>query len=182
MKEEISALIDGEATALERKRILRDLQSDPALRDTWGRYHLARTALHRELDYIVHPGLSERIHARLQHEKPQASFVWPRTPQLLRYTAGLAIAASVAAVAILNLTPPLSPSTPSIAKSAPATSSKSTVADARRMPAEQQRALNPYLVQHGEFAPTPGMNGMLSYVRVVGHNGESANVSSNSGE
>ena len=182
MKEEISVLIDGEATALERERALRELQSDPALRDTWGRYHLARTALRRELDYIVHPDLSDRIQARLQNEKPQASFVWPRTPQLLRYTAGLAIAASVAAAAILNLTPVWSPAPPTIAKSTPATNGKSPVAVARQMPVEQQRALNPYLVQHGEFAPTPGMNGMLSYVRVVGHNGGAPTPTDSSGE
>jgi hypothetical protein len=42
------------------------------------------------------------------------------------------------------------------------------VADARQARPEQQNALNPYLMQHGEFTPAAGMNGMLSYVRVVG--------------
>jgi hypothetical protein len=50
------------------------------------------------------------------------------------------------------------------------------------MPAEQQRALSPYLVQHGEFAPTPAMSGMLPYVRVVGHDGEAAAGAGSGGE
>jgi hypothetical protein len=84
---------------------------------------------------------------------------------LLKFTAGLAIAASVATVALLNLPPLVSPSSVPIARQA---TGKSTVADARQTPPEQRSALNPYLVQHGEFTPAAGMNGMLSYVRVVG--------------
>lgn len=165
MKENISALLDGEGNDLERERALRALGTDPALRATWERYHLASAAIRRELDVVVSPGLVDRIHESLRHEtlnEPTHAFF---TPRLLKFSAGLAIAASVAIVSLLNLPPLVSPSAVPVARQA---TGKSTVADARQTPPEQRRALNPYLVQHGEFTPAAGMNGMLSYVRVVG--------------
>jgi sigma-E factor negative regulatory protein RseA len=168
MKEEISALLDGEGNDLERERALRALDADPALRKTWERYHLASAAIRRELGVMVSSGLADHLHARLQNEAQETTARHPLTPRVLKFTAGLAIAASVAAVAILNLPPLVSPSVISVARNAtgPATG-KNSVADARKTPTEQQIALSPYLVQHGEFTPAAGMNGMLSYVRVI---------------
>lgn len=165
MKEHISALLDGEADDLERERALRTLGTDPVLRGTWERYHLASAAIRRELDLMVSPGLADRIHERLQHETQDGASRRFIAPRVLKFTAGLAIAASVAAVAILNLPPLVSPPALSTAQHA---AGKSTVADARQMPPAQQSALNLYLVRHGEFTPAAGMNGMLSYVRVIG--------------
>jgi len=165
MKEEISALLDGETNDLGRERALNALASDSALRGTWERYHLASAAIRRELHIMVTPSLADRIHERLQREVEYAESSHPIASRLLKLTVGLAIAASVATVAILNLPPLVSPSVVPIALHA---TGKSTVADARQTPSEQQSALNPYLVQHGEFTPAAGMNGMLSYVRVIG--------------
>ena len=165
MKENISALLDGEGNDLERERALRALGTDPVLRGAWERYHLASAAIRRELDVMVSSDLADRIHARLQQEPHNDGRRRPFTPRVLKFTAGLAIAASVATVAILNLPPLVSPSAISTARHA---TGKSTVADARQTPPAQQNALNPYLVQHGEFTPAAGMNGMLSYVRVIG--------------
>ena len=169
MKEQISALLDGEGSDLERERALRALGTDPALREAWERYHLASAAIRRELEVMVSPGLADRIHERLQHEAQENTARRSLSPRVLKFTAGLAIAASVATVAILNLPPLVSPSVVSVARNAssPATG-KSTVAEARQTPRDQQNALNPYLVQHGEFTPAAGMNGLLSYVRVIG--------------
>jgi len=162
MKENISALLDGEGNDLERERTLRALSADPALRGAWERYHLASAAIRRELDVVVTPGLADRIHQRLQNEIQNDEHRRPLAPRVLKFTAGLAIAASVATVAILNL-PPLA--SHSVARQA---TGRSAVADARQTPPAQQSALSPYLVQHGEFTPATGMNGMLSYVRVIG--------------
>jgi sigma-E factor negative regulatory protein RseA len=169
MKEQISALLDGEGNDLERERALRALGADPALRGAWERYHLASAAIRRELEVMVSPGLADRLHERLQHVAQENTARRPLSPRVLKFTAGLAIAASVATVAILNLPPLVAPSAVSVARNAssPATG-KSTVADARQTPLDQQNALNAYLVQHGEFTPAAGMNGMLSYVRVIG--------------
>lgn len=173
MKEKISALVDGEVSALERERVLRELRQDTALRGMWERYHLASTAMRRELDVVVGPGLADRIHDRLRHEHPDQDRGIGRilaSRRTLKLAGGLAIAASVAAVAILNLPPVLSPAATTLAKHLPVRgdSPKTAVTDARQVLTEQQRVLNPYLVQHGEFTPAAGMNGMISYVRVVG--------------
>jgi len=169
MKEQISALLDGEGNDLERERALRALGTDPALRGAWERYHLASAAIRRELEVMVSPGLADRLQERLQHEAHENTARRSLSPRVLKFTAGLAIAASVATVAILNLPPLVSPSAVTVARntSSPVTG-KSTVAEARQTPLDQQNALNPYLVQHGEFTPAAGMNGLLSYVRVIG--------------
>jgi negative regulator of sigma E activity len=169
MKEKISALLDGEVNDLEHERALRALGSDPALSATWERYHLAGTAIRRELEVMVSPDLANRIQERLRDEQSERAGVsgFLRSRRTLKLGAGFAIAASVAAVAILNLPPVLGPGAAPVARQSPGISD-TAVADARQARPEQQNALNPYLMQHGEFTPAAGMNGMLSYVRVVG--------------
>lgn len=168
MKEQISVLVDGESDSLERERILRAMHANPELRNTWERYHLVSTAIRRELGVVLPSGLADRVHARLQAERPESSF---RHRPYLKFAAGLAIAASVATIAIFSLSPVQTPSRATLAKASAGTGSPTTVANSQQLPEEQQRALGPYLVPHGEFARTTGM---LSYVRVVGYEGTAA--------
>ena len=171
MKEKISALLDGEADDLERERVLRAMDSDPELSATWERYHLFGTAIRHELEVMASPEVAQRIHAQLRDEVPVRPGVGAllHSRNVLKLGAGAAIAATVAAVALLNLQPILKPSTDLVAKS-PLSNSGTRLADTRQARPEQLNALNPYLMQHGEFTPAAGMNGMLSYVRVVGRN------------
>lgn len=170
MKEKISAFLDGEADDLERERVLRAMDSDPELSAAWERYHLLGTAIRHELEVMASPGVAQRIHAQLCDEVPirPGVGVLLHSRNALKFGAGAAIAATVAAVALLNLQPILKPSTDIAAK--PPLSSGAKLADTRQARPEQLNALNPYLMQHGEFTPAAGMNGMLSYVRVVGRN------------
>ena len=176
MKEQISAFVDGEVNDLERERILREIGRDPVLRGTWERYHLASTAMRRELDLVVSPGLADRIRDRLECEQPepargQAMDRLRRSRHALKLGAGMAIAASVAAVAIFSLQPALTP-TAQLAKVTPSPDGAEVAQvasrESRQALPEQQRALNAYLVHHAEFTPAAGMNGILSYVPVVG--------------
>lgn len=171
MKEKISALLDGEADDLERERALRAMDGDPELYATWERYHLLGTAIRHELEVMVSPEVAQRIRAQLRDEVPVRPGVGAllRSRHALRLGAGAAIAATVAAVALLNLQPVLKPS-PDLAAKRPSSTAGTKLADARPARPEQLNALNPYLMQHGEFTPAAGMNGMLSYVRVVGRN------------
>ena len=111
MNENISALLDGETNDLERERTLRALSSDPALCATWERYHLAGTAIRRELEVMAGRGCSARIQELLRDEIPLRSGrgAFLRSRQALKFGTGAAIAATVAAVAILNLSPTLAP-------------------------------------------------------------------------
>lgn len=169
MKEAISALVDGEANDIERQQALRALGDDPALRGQWERYHLMGAALRRELDVVVRPDLADRIRTQLGAEPAGRAGSGAR---LFKLGVGMAIAAGVATVAILNLPPVLSPGI-TVATS-PAPGAKTVVAEVKPLPPEKQQALNPYLVQHGEFTPAAGMNGISSYVRLVGHQPGSA--------
>lgn len=171
MKENISVLLDGEADDLERERALRAMQSDPELSATWERYHLLGTAIRHELEVMVSPEVARRIHAQLRNETPERPGVGVllRSRHALKLGAGAAIAATVAAVAILNLQPVLKPSPELVAQRPPSTAT-AKLSDTRQARPEQLNALNPYLMQHGEFTPAAGMNGMISYVRVVGRN------------
>lgn len=171
MNEKISAILDGEADDLERERVLRAMQSDAELNATWARYHLIGTAIRHELEVMASPTVAERIRAQVRHEVPvkPGIGVLVRSRLALKMGAGAAIAATVAAIALLNLQPVLKPSSELVAKR-PSPVSGAKLADARPARPEQLNALNPYLMQHGEFTPAAGMNGMLSYVRVVGRN------------
>ena len=45
VKESLSAIMDGEASELETRRVLDQIAQDDDLRETWDRFHLARAAM-----------------------------------------------------------------------------------------------------------------------------------------
>ena len=169
MKEKISELVDNELSHLEHYRLLRTLENDHELRGVWERYHLMGTVIRNELDVMVGPALADRIAQGIRQEIPVPVYFISRLPSYTRVAAGMAIAASVAAVAIFTLQP-LSPSNaPSqiaLQSPPPAIAAPAAVGPAQAAP---QGTLNTYLVEHSEFTPNAGMNGMMSYVRIVGH-------------
>jgi len=167
MKEKISAFLDGESDDVERAFVLKSLQSDPGLASTWERYNLISAAMRRELDVIASPGLAGRIKQELDgtdsDDQGRLFGSWP-----MRYAAGFAIAASVAAVAIFNLNVISNPTT-NLASSKPGSVKVSGERVASSgLPPEKQKVLNPYLVHHAEFSSALSVNGMGAYARVVG--------------
>jgi sigma-E factor negative regulatory protein RseA len=48
LRQSLSAVIDGEADAFEMRRVLDEMDRDPALRDTWDRYHLIGSVIRGE--------------------------------------------------------------------------------------------------------------------------------------
>jgi sigma-E factor negative regulatory protein RseA len=167
MKEHISAFIDGEANDLERERALRALAEDAALRGSWERYHLTRTVIRRELDVVVPASMSERIRQAIEHEDMTTGRRFISKSMAFKALAGGAIAATVATVAILQFPSDRSPE--QFAKTPTRTvATRGLPAEVQPMLPEQQRALNPYLVQHAEFAQATGMNSLSGYARVVG--------------
>jgi len=167
MNEKISAFLDGESDEVERALVVKSLRSDPGLAGTWERYHLIGSAMRRELDVVATPGLSRKIGDTLRGtefaEQSRLFGSWP-----VRYAAGFAIAASVAAVAIFNLNVISgSPTNVASSKSIQAPLGKEHVARAG-LPPEKQRVLNPYLVHHAEFSSALSVNAVGAYARVVG--------------
>lgn len=174
MNEKLSAFIDAEIDELEERRVLDALATDAELRAAWERYHLMRAVIRNELDDVLVPGLSERIVQRIQtvpSPRILKSFGKIIPGSVLKTVGALAIAASVAAVAIVGLQ---TLNKPDAQTSTPVAFNDTSWGEHIRAGTthwdmdqpELESALNVYLVEHNEFAST-GMNSMFPYVRVV---------------
>lgn len=177
VSEQISALADGELPDSEQELLLRRLAAEPALRKEWERIHLMRDALHNELPSQLGPSLSDRVMAALEHEPlPVAEPGWKRVGrQLGRPLAGLAVAASVAALAILGLEQVMGPGqeqtgpTPQLA--ALDAAAEPRVVGTRWDQPEAGNQLNAYLVNHNEHTGS-SLQGMMNYVRIAGYDAQ----------
>ena len=191
MKEKLSALVDNELDELDERRVMKALESDADLRQTWERYHLVRSVLHQELDVLVPSGMAGRVAAQIESEPANvASF---RRRKISHIAGTLAMAASVAVIAVAGVQwfhRPVTTPVPSLvagAQSVPVSSVAAPVASlAASQPApddfiragathwnvkepETESTLNTFLVEHNEFASSSGIGGMMPYVRVVGY-------------
>lgn len=171
--EQISALMDGELAEAERELLLRRMAGDPDLRARWERYHLIRDALHYELPDHTDPGFADRVMTVVGDEPlPQAA----RSPlpmrQLLKPVAGVAIAASVAALAIIGVRQFGGESAPpAVPRVAVRDTSYVQVAGTRwdLRGREIEARLNGYLVNHNEYTAANSLQGMLHYTRIAGY-------------
>jgi sigma-E factor negative regulatory protein RseA len=152
IKEQLSALMDGELSADQARFLHRRLQGDAALRDDWARWHLAREALQGRR--VVGCGLVERVAAGIEADAV------PRTralPGVLRWAAGAAVAASVAVAALVAL-PRLAPSpevTPALAASLAPETPRVQVVDSGLRDSDLRPSLAPVVqsVAAGRGAP-----------------------------
>lgn len=101
LKEQVSALADDELGRDERQLLLRRMAGEPALRERWTRYFLIRDSLRDCLPVSIDRDFAGTVSARISGE-PQGAVAVRFTPALRR-VAGIAVAASVAAVALLTL-------------------------------------------------------------------------------
>ncbi len=114
-KEQLSALMDGDLSEIE---VLNELGTDPALQDTWSRYHLIGDAMRGDLPVNLQLDLSDSIMLALEDEpailapKPAQSAapqvqpagkVIPFVRRFGQQVGQYAIAASVAAAVIFGV-------------------------------------------------------------------------------
>lgn len=96
LDESVSAVMDGEADELELRRVLAATGEDPALRERWARYQLARDVMHRQ---TVKPGLdlASAVSAAIAGDEAQAAAAAPGVAASSgwRQLGRLAVAASV---------------------------------------------------------------------------------------
>lgn len=111
----LSHLMDNEADELELRRILKacDEQGGEHLADTWHRYHLVRSVLHKEFEQEQLVDIADRVAAALELEPVPARQKklfdnWRRRAAEISDTwmAKGAIAASVAAAVVLLMPNP----------------------------------------------------------------------------
>lgn len=191
MKEKLSALVDNELDELDERRVMKALENDADLRQTWERYHLVRSVLHQDLDVLVPSGMAARVAARIESEPADvASF---RRRKISHIAGTLAMAASVAVIAVAGVQwfhRPVTVPAPSLVAGAqsvpvnPVAAPVASLAAGQSAPddfiragathwdvkePETESTLNTFLVEHNEFASSSGIGGMMPYVRVVGY-------------
>ncbi len=172
LNEQVSASVDGELDGTETSLLLRRLSTDPELRARWARYHLISDSLKNNLPQQLPTNLAERVAQAIADQPTPHRLFSPK--RLLRPVAGLAIAASVAAFAVLGMRA-LYPEAGSgagmqVASAVivpPVTRVNGTHWD--RTQPEVAARLNTYLLNHNGHAETAGMQAVLPYVRIVGY-------------
>jgi sigma-E factor negative regulatory protein RseA len=170
MKDEISALMDGELDTGDAAGVITQLKKTDELGDTWAVYHLISDALGQSEARPAH--IARRVSARLAAEP---TVLAPR-PLVRRKSRVFAVAASITAAAVIgwmnvqttdrppvslasNQTPQPTP------QSAPETALQTTPATpAVSVSAPPPAQINDYLLAHRQFAPSTAMHGAAPYI------------------
>ena len=168
MKQEISALMDGEMFEDQADVFFDKLKRQPEAQQDWESYHLIGDAL-RQPDHIC-KSFGKSFHERLQAE-PTVIAPYSRTSQRARNFALSAVASvmALALVAWLSLQVGSEPA-PQVA-----TVKQDSISAIR--PASAQA--DDYLMAHQEFSPSTDINGSASYIRTVSYGREYAPVTNN---
>ena len=193
LKEEMSALVDGELELRSTREAIDVLLQSDELQLHWSRCHVLRDVLRHKVYPDAGDQLRDRVRAQLADEAlhfPARRLMPLRCRHALKPVAGLALAASVAVVAILAVRGPQqlpgapqtvqAPATRVAAGTASTIIPVSTTAEHAIRPAALKRLqwnttepavanrLNAYLVNHSEYLGGP-MSGMHPYARIVGY-------------
>ena len=190
----LSEFVDGALRSPARDRVVNALYESPELRRTWARFHLIGDAARRAGPVPGADAIAERVNAALADDRivPLGPRSRRRGPRLL---SGLAIAATIAGIAILGVhrldegdaqsrsVAGVSRPEPAVAESVAAAPDRTVSRVASAMQPSDSDAsgvqwsdvaprtearLNVYLVNHNEYAGI-GMRGVLPYVRIVGY-------------
>ncbi len=159
IKEQLSAFMDGE---LQDENLISHLQSDSETRETWARYHMIRDALHQGYVAGAHI-IADRVAKALEDEPiVLAPKRWYHPKQLGKQVAGLAVAATVAGIAIMVVR-----ESPQPVQDAQQLATGPITTKPVRMTAAAERKLSGYIVSHNEFSASTSMKGMLVYTPIV---------------
>ena len=197
LKEDLSALMDGELAGASAAETLDVLIESDELKVHWARYHVVRDVLRHKVYPVAGSALRDRVRESIADEPhifSRPRMLPRRWRETLKPVAGMALAASVAVVAVLAVrSGDHAPAQPDIA-AAPTTRVAASTAtpmtgaaipvaaldqvDPRPMPLRQlhwstdepaiAQRLNGYLVNHSELRGGP-IAGMHPYVRIVGY-------------
>lgn len=103
LQEDLSALMDNEASELELHRLLKAIESDPSLKQCWANYHVASAAMQGQTPAIVPVDLSANISAAIASEAVYGRSQTRSAIGRVWHAAGrVAVAASVAGAVVLG--------------------------------------------------------------------------------
>jgi sigma-E factor negative regulatory protein RseA len=162
MKNEISALIDGELFEDEAEVVFDRIKRDQNTHRDWTTYHLIGDVL-RQPDSI-HRDISARVRDRLQYEP---TVLAPRSHALKQKARvfALSAAASVLAISVVAwMSFQISPESPA----------QMAMQQGNLRPAnlKVQSKSDKYMMAHQEFSPSADMNGGITYMRNVSYSSE----------
>ncbi len=192
IREQLSTLMDGELPRDETLFLLRNLNNQGELAQSWSNYHVTRQVLRRQDVFMLPADFSNRILARLDAESVHVV----RSGRWLRWAGGGVIAASVAVVALVFSGPrggqgedsgdPLAASVNAIQQPAMVATPRpgefraplnSPALDVQPASVSTQGFANPsapidprlqsYLIRHYDAAASNGQSAMLPYVLLV---------------
>ena len=189
MREMASALVDGESSEFETRRVLEALD-DPALRALVARHYTLRSVVRREAPMLCPPALTDSILAAIRAEQGAPAGLAPA--RWKNWVGGAAVAASVCFVTVVgvrglpdagneapdpavaasgvtmgSLGAPVSPS-PVLARSGavPVGLGAAIPASADDADRAAERRLQMYMLEHARNASLNTPQGMIPYVRV----------------
>jgi len=159
MKQEISALMDGELFEDDAEGFLKRIERDSDAHKDWELYHLIGDVL-RQPDHI-HGDLSAKVRERMRDE-PTIFVRRGHAGNQKMLTFALSAAASLSAIGVVAWMSMQigSEALPSLAMQ------QNSV---RPVKAQIQRYNSDYLMAHQEFSPSTDMNGGASYIRTVSY-------------
>jgi sigma-E factor negative regulatory protein RseA len=193
--EQLSAMLDGELGLQAVNRTVSDvLAGDDEALARYGRYRLIGDVLRGESSVLAQD-VARRVRVQLEDEPTVLAPVLRRPPRWVRPAAGLAIAASVAAAAVMIAPGLLSTQggpgpqpvvSDSAVNRAPA-GAVVLVAGSESMPAPVSRAVEPehwralnsdyaerlnrLVLEHQEFGGRSGINGPVAHLGLVSYDG-----------
>ncbi|MBI5918287.1 MAG: sigma-E factor negative regulatory protein [Nitrosomonadales bacterium] len=167
MKQQISALMDGELFDDEADTLLDSMKRNLDSHEDWLAYHLIGDVL-RQPDHI-HADISSAMRERLQAEPTVMAPRIRSTQQKARWFA-LSAAASVLAVGVVAwMSVQIAPeSVPQLAAQQQSNVRPASMSVER---AAMQRSMDEYLMAHQEFSPSSDVQGAAPYVRAVSSSG-----------
>jgi len=171
IREQMSALLDGELPQDEVGLLVRRLERDEHLRRAFGNYVLAGEALRAPGGALASTGFAARVSAAIDEGAVETAPVLPSAPASMRWARpafATAVAASAAVAAVLLVRPGANEPASMVAASAlrqaqQAFATLPSVHSSSPTPAHSQR-LAGYLMAHSQFASPIGRRNVWSGV------------------
>ena len=184
LKQKLSSLMDGDIDN-HADHTISQLLANESLRKTWWRYHLITDALNKNLPGIIDRRLAGKVAGDIANEPVQIAGYRIAISRFFKPAAGLAIAASVAAIAILGIQqnsvhaperlpvkvadtnpPQFNANVSRYTFPVSSTAVSATIADTEID--KPNPLLNSYLVNYNEAKTSQtGVQGIIPYVRII---------------
>lgn len=177
MKDIVSEIIDQQVDPNELGEAINQVARDRTACEKWRNYHLIGDVIRGEVN-TTGACMMDRLQRTMEREPTilapvaEAGRIISKPNQEAWKSAGMfAVAASIALMAVLTLTPESSTSKNEgavvAARNQDSTTGTVALTEAQRQQQRFEAEFGQMLVEHGEFTATPGLNGLIAYAKMV---------------